>query len=274
MRFLLIVMLVIAGTTGCAKKEESVAGAPAAAMEKSGQTSARYMAYEHSVLMDVEAEAVVPLRNTLEAACIQASSQSCVVLSSQVKSNRDFSSAEIRVRAKPEGIRRLIELLGSKGKISGKSVSAEDLAGPIEDSQRKLTMLIDYRSKLEALRSRASNDVDALIKVNKELAQTQSDIEALSGEKAQLMQRVETEILNVSISSLEKISFWSPVRNALSDFGQNLSYGISTAITALAFIMPWLLVLGALALAIRKIWLLRKRKDSKRGPDGVQRNPG
>ena len=62
------------------------------------------------------------------------------------------------------------------------------------------------------LRTRAANDVDALIKVNRELAQVQSEIKAAEAKKAHLLERVETEILDVRISSDEKRSFWTASR--------------------------------------------------------------
>ena len=142
------------------------------------------------------------------------------------------------------------------------STSAEDLAGPIQDTAKQLAMLTDYRSKLEALRSRSNNDVDALIKLNRELADTQSQIEALTGEQAQLVQRVETEILNVTISSYESRSFWSPIGDSTSEFGDHLSEGIASAITAMAYIIPWSLVLLLLIWVARKLWGLRKRKQA------------
>jgi flagellar biosynthesis chaperone FliJ len=172
-----------------------------------------------------------------------------------------MSYATLRFRAKAAGIKKLIAVLAAQGKVASQSTTAEDLAGPIADTAKQLAMLTDYRSKLEALRARPNNDVDALIKLNRELADTQSQIEALTGQQAHLVQRVETEILNVTISSYQSQSFWSPIGESFSDFGGHLSEGVATAITALAYIIPWGLVVWLIVWVVRKLWRGRKRNQ-------------
>jgi hypothetical protein len=180
------------------------------------------------------------------------------VLESRISTGR-AAAASLKLRATPAGIKKLIAALGRQGEITEQSSTAEDLAGPIGDSAKKMAMLTDYRAKLEALRDRASSDVDALIKVNRELAEVQGELEALAGKHAHLLQRVETEILNVAIGSERNRTFWRPVAFALSDFGANLSNGISSAIVGLAYLIPWAFVLGLLSWGGRALWRRRKR---------------
>nr|WP_315486485.1 DUF4349 domain-containing protein [uncultured Undibacterium sp.] len=111
------------------------------------------------------------------------------------------------------------------------------------------------------LRTRAANDVDALIKVNRQLAQVQSEIEAAEGNKAHLLQKVETEILNVRISSQEKRSFWTPVGYALCGFKADFSQGIAMVTTATAYMIPCLALPTFLFWTARKLW--RHRHVSK-----------
>jgi len=251
---------------GCAQKaEQGVAAMAPAPTPQPGRTAAsaanRFLAYEHTVTIDAEDDKVAPLFEAAQTTCRESVAESCAILEARISSG-DASYATLRFRAKAEGIRKLVKVLSSQGKVSGMATSAEDLAGPIQDTAKQLAMLTDYRSRLEALRSRSNNDVDALIKLNRELADTQSQIEALTGQQAQLVQRVETEILNVTISSNESRSFWSPIGDSASDFGDDLSQGIASAITALAYIIPWSLVLILVVWVARKLWGLRKRKQA------------
>jgi len=263
MRISLITILLCVAISGCARKEVSSAMAPLALeANKKAESPARFIAYEHSIALDVEDNRVVTVYKSVETACQQAIAEQCVILESNLNTGR-YVSALVKIRAKPEGIRKIIASISTQGDVVRQSVSAEDLAAPIEDSEKKLAMLNDYRTKLESLRGKASSDIDALIKVNKELAQVQSDIEGLTGEKAHLMQRVETEMLSVSISSIEGRAFWRPIGNSLSDFGRNLSDGISTAITALAYILPWVIMLMMFWLGGRKLWYRRKKLAGK-----------
>jgi len=230
-------------------------------LKKEANSPTRSIAYERMIALDVEDSRVATVYKSVESACEQAIAEQCVILESQLNTGR-YVSASLRMRAKPEGIRKIIASMSTQGEVVRQSVNAEDLASPIEDSAKKLAMLNDYRTKLEALRGKASSDIDALIKVNKELAQVQNDIEGLAGERAHLIQRVETEILNVSISSIEGGTFWRPIGNAISDFTRNLSSGISGVITALAYMLPWGIMLIVLWWGGRKLWSRRKKNGA------------
>jgi hypothetical protein len=176
-----------------------------------------------------------------------------VVLESEIETGW-YPYAHLRFRAKPAGIKKIEAAISMQGSVTNRTTTAEDLTKPMEDSSRRLEMLQNYRQRLETLRGRASSDVDALIKVNKELAQTQSDIESLTSERGRLTQRVETEILTVFINSDRKRSFWTPMLVAMSEFGSNLSSGVASVITALAYIVPWSLVLLVFGWFGRRLW--------------------
>lgn len=261
MRHLLLPLLILMVLPGCAKKEESAAMAPAPAMAQAqrGKTSS-FLAYEHSLSVDTEEKKVTAVFEAAQATCRDATDELCTILESHISSGR-AASASLKFRAKPNGIRKIVAALSNQAEVTNQSTTAEDLEAPIADASRKLAMLKDYRAKLETLRGRAGNDVDALIKVNRELAQVQSDLEAIEGTHAHLVQRVETEILNVYIRSVEHRAFWRPIGFAISDFGGNLSQGISTAITGIAFLIPWAIVLAVVVWGGRKLW--RRRKGAK-----------
>jgi hypothetical protein len=253
--FLLLVLF------GCAQKGAPPGVHVAGAAQKPADAANRYLAYEHSIGIDVGEDRVGPLFDTAQAACREATAESCAILEAQV-TRGDSAYATLKLRAKPEGIRKLIAMLSSQGRVASQATTAEDLAGPIEDTAKKLAMQTDYRGKLEVLRARSNNDVDALIKINRELAQTQSEIELLAGQQAHLVQRVETEILNVAITSYRSRSFWRPIAESASGFAGNLSDGIATAITALAYIIPWSLVLLLIVWAARKLWARRGKRPA------------
>ena len=219
----LTICLLLTAFAGCSRVEpQAFTAADTASKERAPNSPGRYLAIEHSLQINAEEEKIAAVHAAGHATCQEASEAQCVILRSRLSSGK-VASADIRFRAKPAGIRKLIAMLGTQGTLVSQSMSAEDLARPIEDSAKKLAMLKDYQSKLEALRGRASSDIEALIKVNQELAQVVSQIESITGERAYLTQRVETEILNVSITSIQSRSVWLPVSNALSTFASNLS---------------------------------------------------
>lgn len=258
MRHFLIAISLLAALTGCSEKHPE-AGAPALAERSlAADSPSRYLAYEHALQLDVEESRVAEVHQATLAACTAAQAERCAILESRLSSGARVVG-EIRLRASPEGIRKLLAMLGQQGRIASQSVTAEDLAGPLEDAAKKLAMLNDYRAKLEALRNRASGDIEAMIKVNKELAETQAAIEEISGARAHNLQRVNSEILRLSISAIEAKSPWRPIASALENFGDDLARAASGAITAIAYLIPWSLVFLLFAWLGRQLWLRRKK---------------
>lgn len=72
--------------------------------------------------------------------------------------------------------------------------------------------------------------------------------------RAELAQRVETEILHVAISTDAHRLFWTPIGRALGSFGGNLAEGIGYEITSLPYLLPWLFMIAfAFAFAVRAL---------------------
>lgn len=254
---LVFVLLALSCLSGCGRKEAS-GGTGSRAPDRAASSASRTLAYQHSLGIDADEQKVAVVFEAGQTACREAAADACVVLESHVRSGRN-ASASLKFRARPSGIPKLIAALARQGEIASQSTTAEDLAGPIEDAAKKLAMLNDYRSKLEGLLGKAGGDVDSLIKLNRELAQVQGEIEAMAWRRAHLARRVETEILDVSITSTRSHSFWGPISASASDFRTNLSQGISVAITGTAYLLPWGVVLLLVTWAGRALWRRRRR---------------
>lgn len=246
----------LAVLAGCSKVQQMPAQGQAPIAQDGRANTTRQLAYEHFVDIDTAPDKVATLYANGLRACREAAG-ACTLLESRIDSEPD-AAASLKFRARPDLVPTLVAAMGRQAELARQSTRAEDLSGPIADTARELAMLDDYRSRLEALRSRAGNDIDALIKVNRELAEIQSKHEMADGKRALLTQRVETEILNVSIRSDRQRPFWSPIGHALGEFGNNLSQGISFAISGLAYLLPWLFIILLAAWAVRKMWRRRR----------------
>jgi hypothetical protein len=245
---------------GCAKTGEAPASAGAAGQRQAKSSEAnRFLAYEHSIYLRANEDEVVPIFEAAQAACREAAEESCTILEARVSSG-ESASASLRFRATAEGIKKLVAVLSAQGKVASQSTTAEDLAGPIADTAKQIAMLTDYRTSLEALRGRSSNDLDALMKLTRELADVQSQIESLTGSQAVLMRRVQTELLNVSINSHHSGSFSRTISDSASMFGDVFSSAIGAVIIAVAYLLPWAVLIGAIAWATRAILRWRKRR--------------
>jgi hypothetical protein len=68
------------------------------------------------------------------------------------------------------------------------------------------------------------------------------NLSAICGQAAYQAKRTTTDIVTIHFSFAEQKAFWRPVHDAGRYFLGNLSAGISQAITAVAYILPWLFV--------------------------------
>lgn len=255
-----IVLALLVTLAGCSRPQEG-AGHGEQAPVGVAADAARQLAYEHSVRFDAAPDRLPAIHAAGLAACREAGAAACTLLESRIDSE-PRAAAALKFRARPQVIPKLIAALGTQAELAHQSTSAEDLSGPIADSARQLAMLEDYRARLEDMRGRAADDIDALIKVNHELAEVQATLEEAAGKRAGLAQRIETEILHVAISTEAHRPFWTPIGRALRSFGGNLAEGIAYAITALPYLLPWLVMIALAVWALRRG--LRRWRGSRR----------
>jgi hypothetical protein len=224
-----------------------------------------FMAYSHQIDLNVAPEKLQTVFESLKKKCAQ--TPDCTLLNSNISAFKQSSygpespRAHLELRAPPAQIENLRKSLEQFGEISRQSTQGEDLAAPIGDTEKKLAMLTHYRSQLEALQNKAGQNIESLIKVTSELAQVQSDLEELSGERAHLYQRVNTQLLTIVLESDAPYSILTPVKRTSQEFGQNMMQALSSIITAVAFLIPWTVFVLILVWIFR--FLTGKSKNKK-----------
>lgn len=219
----------------------------------------KYLAYTHSVAVELPVDKVEEKYNRILQWCAEDAKYQCTMLSSSLRTD-NYVRGDIALRILPKGVGEVLSLASGGGDTTHKSTSIEDLGEAIVDNQKRLEMLRDYRSRLEALSKDPKTDVESLVKIASELAKVQSDLEFAQGKRSKLLQRVEMDIVEISLSSYSQKSFAQPIGAALRNFGSRLSEGISDTITAIAYCLPWLLVLAVLLYGGRRIWVAVRRK--------------
>ncbi|AWF81572.1 hypothetical protein BTJ40_12470 [Microbulbifer sp. A4B17] len=212
-----------------------------------------YIAYEHFLTTELPAEEVEPVFHKLQLLCQQEMEKKCTILHSSL-SNDEKPYGRIHLRIHPTGVDKIIDLASEQGGVIQRETKAEDLQDVIIDNQKRLEMLLQYQSRLIELEQKSASDIDTLIKVAEKLASVQSDIEYSQGKKAKLLKRTQMDVVQVELHSKSYTSFWNPISDSLSHFGENLSDGLSEAITAIAYLFPWTLIVLFLFYLIRIIW--------------------
>ncbi|WP_160151539.1 DUF4349 domain-containing protein [Microbulbifer sp. ALW1] len=259
LRYLIALLAVTVLVSGCSSSEDdSSAEFSDIRMGEQQKEKNKYLAYTHRISIDLPVNKVKDRYDELVEWCVDDREFKCMLLDSSL-STSNFVHAKIRVRIVPEGVVPYLTKASDQGSTTEKSTEVEDLAESIVDNQKRLEMLSDYRDKLEALSERSDGDVEALVKIASELAKVQSDLEYSLGKKAHLMQRVEMDVVNLNLFSRSQKSFWRPIGESISEFGSNLSEGISSVITIIAYLIPWTILLSIIVFVARKLWVRRKR---------------
>jgi hypothetical protein len=246
--------LVLLALAGCShKSEERALSTAAAPSNPSGNVpEKRYLAYSRHVQLNTDADKIAGLYQKAQDLCNADSANHCHLLSARLDTSR-HTYAHLTLRAKAAGIQALLKVLGQDASIASQELDAEDLGGPIVDTEKRIAMLQDYRERLIHLNAQPGQNLDSLIKLSKELADVQSDLETAQGKAAGLTEKVETERLDLDISSGDAASFSSPVADALSAFRSNLGNGLGVFLSSLAYLLPWMVFLMALLFVFKRL---------------------
>lgn len=247
----------------CAEKSKNSGGIVDSSQEitsKSVQEKSKHLAYIHELQVNLDSALVAQTHSIIISRCNADIKYKCVVLNASLNTG-DFSSSGISIRVMPEGIALFSKLASQGGYVSKSSSKAEDLGDKIVDSQKRIEMLEAYRAKLEILESKPNDDIDALVKIASELSKIQNEIEYAKGKSASLLQRVEMDVLNISLYSHGHETFFGPISDAISEFGNEFSYGISNVISAAAYLIPWLVFVILLFFVLRSLYRLFRKKN-------------
>lgn len=227
------------------------------------QQRSKYLAYSHNIRVKTPQSKLQESFEQILQFCSDDDVHQCTILSSRINTGK-YPSGEIKVRLKPEGVNTLLNVSEKHGKIVNQSTDTQDLQGAIIDNQKRLEMLQKYQTRLLELENKSNNDVNSLIKIADELSKVQSSLEYSQGNKAKLLQRTTTDIVTISLQPDRETSFWSPITESFSSFGDNLSDGISQTITAIAYLLPWSLLFLLFFYLIRIIWRKTRNRDNEK----------
>lgn len=225
----------------------------------------RTLAYKHHLVAEAPKEEIGRHIRSLSSVC--AGLEGCLVLESSVNERSNHAQGRFRARAVPEHVQHLNGVLEQEGEgidVVSRTTSAEDLAAPLTDVDRRLSMLRRQRNQLEALQEQAANDVDSLIKITQQLAHVQSAIEAAEGHSRSLRERVDMEVWTLQINAKASAgSTLEPLHQAVKDVPADLSRAAAMALSTLVILVPWLILI--LGFGYLLVFLMRRSRRGLRG---------
>lgn len=229
----------------------------------------QYIAYSHSVGLRLPLSAIEPTQQGHVAACNAAGPSVCVVTNSWLSAyDTDYMNGSLNLRATPEWIATFLggveaEAKAARGEISNRQTTAEDLTVSIIDTDARLQALETLRGRLQQLLADRPGDLGEILETERELARVNGEMDSLKSTLAALRQRVDMSQLTVSYETKRDAvtQGGSAIGRAFGEFFANLAQATASVITAFAFGLPWLLLVGALLwIWLRAIWPRIRRK--------------
>jgi hypothetical protein len=222
-------------------------GFPGPAMQDNSSANERRLAITHRFTIRVPSAETEAIQQKQMAECAKLG---CTILSTSIdRSNEGRISARASVRIKPDSYEAFAAVLAAPpAQITVRSQSAEDLAMPIVDAERRLAAKIALRDRLTAmLRDQSVKTAADLITIEKELAQVQTDIEAVTAQRDNL--RTRTDMVRIEISYIGSAgqiggADLTPIYQAVNGISQTAINSVSWLISTLVAIVPWLPVIA------------------------------
>ena len=208
-------LAILLALAGCGKPSALPPPAPAPPPMAANAAAARdlKLAYSHEMRVDMPAASVKPRYDRAIKQCLEDDKLHCVVLNTSFGTTELFGvphpGALLTVRLAHDGVALfeadLLKPLPGEAPndavLRSRSTTADDLTAVIADVERRQAQLSDYRDRLMDLLKRPDVRVEDLIKIESELSNTQSQLEAITAQKKTLDQRVDTEKVTVFLSA-------------------------------------------------------------------------
>ena len=182
--------------------------------------------------------------------------------SQSVQGTGEDSSANMTVRVPASNLDALLASIDTLGEVTSSSVDAQDVAVEVIDLEARITTLEESIDRLRDLQGQATSVVD-LVTVESELSARQAELESLTARRDYLMRQVEMSTVYISLTTTTTGPGVTPDFLGGLERGWNSLISLAAGLITLGgFLMPYLLIAGAIT-AIVLIIVALSRRDPK-----------
>lgn len=218
-------------------------------------TSAKkYIALRHHLQIETSAE---NMQATFEAAIKHCEALNCQLLSANYNKETPYNppSASLYVRIPPRNVEIFLTGLAKNGEVMQHGRDSEDKTSQVVDTDARIKNLTELRDRLRLMLTDKSAKFKDIIDVERELANTQSQLDSMLSMRKVLSQETDLVAVNIDFTAAQGITeqgFFAPVARALKDAGRVMMESFGSVIIFVMSAVPWLLI------GIPIIWLARK----------------
>ena len=240
------------GVLGGAEQSMTELSEPSSA----NQEVKKYIALRHHLTVELAAE---QLQAGFEAALKHCEALNCRILNANFNKETPYNppSASLSVRVPPRNVEVFLSGLAKSGEIIQHGREAEDKTNQVVDADARIKNLTELRDRLRAMLADKSAKFKDIIDVERELANTQSQLDSIMSIRKVLSLETDLVAVNIDFSAKQGITeqgFFSPVARAIKDAGRVMMESFASLITFIMSALPWVIIGIPLILLIANLW--------------------
>lgn len=222
----------------------------------------KYIALRHNLTIETPAES---MQASFDAAVKYCEALSCEMLGANYNKATPYSppSASLSVRLPPRSVEIFLSGLAQNGEITQHGRASEDKTNQVVDADARIKNLTQFRDQLRVMLADKSAKFKDLIEVQRELVNTQSELDSMNSLRKILSQETDLVAVDINFTAAQGITeqgFFAPVARALKDASRVMMESFGTVITFLMAAIPWLLIGLPMLLLARQYWAKIKAK--------------
>ena len=222
----------------------------------------KYIALRHHLQIETPAD---KMQAAFDAAIAHCAALNCQLLSANYNKVTPYSppSASLYVRIPPRNVEIFLTGLAKNGEVMQHGRDSEDKTSQVVDTDARIKNLSELRDRLRLMLTDKAAKFKDIIDVERELANTQSQLDALNSMRKILSQETDLVAVNIDFVATQGITeqgFFAPVARALKDAGRVMMESFGSVITFVMSAIPWLLIGIPLIWLVRRVWMKIKTK--------------
>ena len=222
----------------------------------------KYIALRHHLQIETPGE---QMQASFDAAVKHCQALNCELLSANYNKETTYNppSASLSARVPPRNVAIFLDGLAKNGEVLQHGRDSEDKTNQVVDTDARIKNLTELRDRLRLMLTDKSAKFKDIIDVERELANTQSQLDSMLSMRKILSQETDLVAVNINFSAAQGITeqgFFAPVARALKDAGRVMMESFGSVIIFVMSAIPWLLIGIPVLWLIRKYWVKIKAK--------------
>ena len=232
--------------------------------EPANNFAKKYVALRHYLQIETTSQ---KMQASFDAAVQHCEALNCQLLSANFNRETPYNppSANLSFRVPPRNIAIFLNGLAKNNEVMQHGQTSVDKTSQVVDVDARITNLTNLRDRLRLMLSDKTAKFKDIIEVERELANTQSELDSFTSTRKLLSLETDFVAVNIDFVAVHGITapgFFAPIKQALKNSGAVMMQSFGAVITFVMFVIPWLLIvlplIWSLVWIYRRYWLKKK----------------